>query len=61
MQVGNLVHLRREPVVEGLPVGIVIETTYNTCGEIWCSILWGDGTQYGAWDSELMEVTNASR
>ena len=56
MKIGNLVQLRREPAVEGLPVGIVIETIYNSCGEIWCDILWGDGKQYGAWDTELMEV-----
>ncbi len=57
MNVGDLVQLRREPVVEGLPVGIVIKTVYNSCGEIWCKILWDDGAQYGAWDTELMEVS----
>ena len=56
MKVGDLVQLRRGPIVEGLPIGLVIETVYNTCGEIWCKILWDDRTQYGARDIELMEV-----
>ena len=56
MKIGDLVQLRREPWVEGLPVGLVVEVRYNVCGEIWCKILWNDGTQYGAWDSELMEA-----
>ena len=61
MKVGNLVQFLREPAVEGLPVGIIIETVYNSCGEIWCDILWGDGMRYGAWDTELMEAVNESR
>ena len=56
MQVGDLVQHLREPRVEGLPVGVVIETIYKSGGEIWCVILWGGGMQYGAWDSELMEA-----
>ena len=56
MKVGSLVHHRREPVVDGLPIGIIIDVTHKSGGDIWCDILWQDGTQYGSWDSELMEV-----
>jgi len=56
VKVGSLVHHRRESAVEGLPVGIVIETIYKSGGDIWCDILWGNGMRYGAWDSELMEA-----
>lgn len=56
MKVGDLVQLLRKPVVKGLPVGIIIKTTYSGGGEIWCDILWSDGLQCGAWDTELMEM-----
>ena len=55
MKVGDLVSMRAPS--EDLPVGLVIETKYNTCGEIWCTIFWDDGTQFGAWNEELKKVS----
>tara|TARA_Y100001963_G_scaffold148798_1_gene227267 strand:+ start:5257 stop:5433 length:177 start_codon:yes stop_codon:yes gene_type:complete len=55
MKVGDLVQMNRNRDVKDLPVGIIVDTDQEDGGrEIWCMILWGDGSQYSAWSSELM-------
>ncbi len=54
MNVGDLVQMKREPGVEGLPVGIVVETEHTVNGEYcFCVILWDDGHMIGVWEDEL--------
>ena len=60
MKTGDLVKMKRQPEPEGLPVGLVVETLESTSDwteNLYCVILWDDGSRIGAWEDELRVVS----